>query len=103
MLVIKIVAVDQLRNEFIRCDRDYYSYEGYEAILDYYHKLEEETELDVIAICGDFNEVTFEDFINDYSVELEEDETEEETISNYIDNNGGFYQILDNTVIYVAF
>ena len=103
MLVIKIDAVDQLRNEFIKYDRDYYSYEGYESILDYFEGFEEDIDLDVIAICCDFNEVSFEEFINDYSLEITEDETEEEIIIDYLNDNGGFYQILDDTVIYTAF
>jgi len=103
MLVIKLDAVDQLRNEFVECDRDYYSHEGYQAILDYFNELEEDVELDVIGICCDFNEVTFEEFINDYSLEITEDETQEEIIIDYLDNNAGFYQILDDTIIYTAF
>ena len=103
MLVIKIDAVDQLRNEFVKCDRDYYSYDGYQAILDYFNELEEDIELDIVAICGDFNEVSFEEFINDYNVELEEDEIQEEAVIDYLDNNAGFYQILDDTIIYTVF
>ena len=103
MLVIKLDTVNQLRNEFIKCNRDQFTYEGYEAILDYYEDFNEDIELDVISICCDFNEITFEDFINDYSLEITEDETAEETVTNYLDNNAGFYQILDDTVIYTVF
>ena len=103
MLVIKLDTVDQLRNEFVKYDRDYYSYAGYEIILDYFNEFEEDIELDVIAICCDFTEVSFEEFINDYSLEITEDESEEKVIMEYLDNNAGFYQILDDTVIYTAF
>ena len=103
MLVKTINSVSQLREEFINYDRDYYSYEGYEFIFNYYEDLVTNTELDVIAICGDFNELSFEEFINDYSLELEEEEDQEEVISEYIEYNGGSYQILDNTVIYTVF
>ena len=103
MLVETIDNKYQLRDRFIDYNRDYYSLDAYGVIFDYYNEFEENIELDVIAICGDFNELSFEEFINDYDVEIEEDEEIEEAIINYLDNNGGFYQILDNTVIYTVF
>jgi len=103
MLVETIDNKYQLRDRFISYDRNYYSLEGYEAILEYFNEFENDIELDVIAICCDFNEVTFEEFVNDYSVDINEDETEEEAVINYLDNNAGFYQILDDTVIYIVF
>ena len=53
-------------------DRDYYSLDGYEALLMFYDEIDEDMELDVIAICGDcteygnFSSCDFQDLINDY-------------------------------------
>lgn len=57
----------QLQKEFIAFDRDYYTLDGYRAILDYFEECGCTTELDVIAICGDFNEESIEDIYDNYS------------------------------------
>ena len=74
MLYKRIDTAEQLREEFIACNRDYYSIEAYEAILSYFEDLEPNgTELDVIAICCDFSEGTFEDVANDYNLNADYD------------------------------
>jgi len=107
MLVNTISSASQMRDEFIRYDRDYYTNEGYEIIFDYFNEFEEPIEFDVIGICGDFNEDTFEEFINNYNVDVSyvvDDEEVKECIINYLDNNGGFYQITSlDTIVYTAF
>lgn len=58
----------ELQKIFADWDRNYYSLDGYKAILDYYNEVD--SELDVIAICGDFTE--YEDFTvmaEDYGVD----------------------------------
>ena len=57
---------------FERYERDYYSIEGLEALIAYYNEIDENTELDVIAICCDCHEygegcaLSFSDMISDY-------------------------------------
>lgn len=114
MIYKTIDTADQLREEFIKYDRDYYSLDGYQAMIDLFEETETNHDLDVIALCCDFNEDTFEEFINNYSLEddlkeLCEDEepTEDdykEVINNYIDYNGSGYAILlEDTVFYSTF
>lgn len=58
----------ELQKIFADWGRDYYSPDGYGAILDYYNEVD--SELDVIAICGDFTE--YEDFTvmaKDYGID----------------------------------
>ena len=63
---------NELQKEFQEYDRDYYSLDGYEALLTFYDEINEDMELDVIAICGDcteygnFSSYDFQDLINDY-------------------------------------
>lgn len=61
------VNLSQFIQAFKDYDRDYYTYEAYELI---YNELEEltegEYELDVIAICGEYDEYTEKDLANDY-------------------------------------
>ena len=65
---------------FSRMDRDYYSYEGYKALFDWYEELDPDFELDVIGICCDWTEYTPEELEDDYSNILSFDEWKEENI-----------------------
>ncbi len=42
-----------LRDIFSNYDRDYFSLEGYDALIDFYDEIDPDMELDVIEICGD--------------------------------------------------
>ena len=71
----------ELQNEFIAYDRDYFSLEGYEAILEMFEDLGNDSELDVIAICCDFSEDDEEDIRNDYNI------PEDEEVEDYLNDN----------------
>ena len=47
---------NDLRKKFVDYERDYYSIVGYEALLNFYDEIDENMELDVIAICGECTE-----------------------------------------------
>ena len=47
---------NDLRKKFVAYERDYYSIDGYEALLNFYDEIDENMELDVIAICGECTE-----------------------------------------------
>lgn len=65
---------------FRKMDRDYYSYEGYQALFDWYEELDPDMELDVIAICCDWTEYEPDELENDYSNILSFDEWKEDNI-----------------------
>lgn len=66
------VNVYDMKESFVAMDRDYYTFDGLESLLDYYDEIDENMELDVIAICCDCTEYgdgaacSFDDLINDY-------------------------------------
>lgn len=66
------VDVYDMKERFVAMDRDYYTFEGLESLLDYYDEIDENMELDVIAICCDCTEYgegavcSFNDLINEY-------------------------------------
>lgn len=67
----------QFRDAFHRMDRaDAFTYEGLEVLFNGLEEFEEDTgeemELDVIALCCDFSEMTEEDIKQSYNVNLEE-------------------------------
>ena len=67
---------------FKQADRDNFSYEGLGLLFDYLEEYEESTgteiELDVIAICCDYLEDTWQSIAQAYSIELDHDESEED-------------------------
>lgn len=72
MLYVPIINEYDLYREFERYGReDYYSFEAYKAIIDYYASFDDTSEfmeeLDVIAICGAFSEYTQEEIIENYA------------------------------------
>jgi hypothetical protein len=68
-LKITINSALELRERFKAYDRDNYSCGTYQAIYDYYDELPD-TELDVIAICCDWNELDIDEVIREYSIDL---------------------------------
>ena len=67
-----ILNGNDLRKEFVDYDRDYYSLDGYDALLNFYDEIDENMELDVIAICeecteySDYATCNIDDMIGDY-------------------------------------
>ena len=96
MLVNTISTAQELQREFKSYDRDYYSYEGYEAILSFYEDLGSNTELDVIAICSDFNESTKEEILRDYCIEDSE-------FDRYMNDNTWIQDLDNGFYLYMAF
>lgn len=87
----KTINVNDLCNEFKDYGRDYYSYEGYEALLDYYDEIDPDMELDVIAICGDCTEYgkgaacSISDMIADYGCLINDDIEDDIPREDYIE------------------
>ena len=81
---------------------DNFSYDALKAIFEYIEDYErdsgEEIELDVIAICCEFSELSENEFRDSYTI------YDDETIEDYISYNGGWYTILDNgNVVFTQF
>ena len=84
------IYLDDFRQAFNDMDRgNHFSYEGLAMLLDYFEQYEQDTgeeiELDVIAICCDFDEMHYSDVIGQYDTDicenLAEDATEEDQIA----------------------
>lgn len=69
MALVKVLDKYDLQREFQEYGRDYFSLEGYQALLDLFEECDcgKNTDLDVIAICCEFTEADPEDILNDYS------------------------------------
>ena len=91
-----------LQKEFKSYDRDYYSLDGYQAILDLFEEIGDSQELDVIAICCDFNEAEIDEIRSDYYLSIDDYEDDEE-VMDYLSNNTWAIQLDSGAVLYQNF
>jgi len=102
----------QFREAFQRMDRaTQFSYEGLEILFDWIERMDDETgqetELDVIGLCCEFEELNYLDIANQYEIDLIDCEDEEEQINaviDYIQEKSQFCGITsENDIIYMQF
>ena len=89
MFYTNIDSASALRDQFIAAGRDYFSCEGYEALIDLFND-SENVKLDVVAICCDFHELDFKTIAKENRVDLSECEDEEaqiEAVADYLSDN----------------
>ena len=80
-MFMKIIdTVGELQREFQKMNRDNFSYEGYQGLLDLMEDLygDEPQELDVIALDSDFTEMSTDEIIHDYGYLIDFDERQED-------------------------
>lgn len=84
----------QFRDAFNRMDRaDAFSYEGLEILFRGLEEFEEDTneeiELDVIALCCDFEEMHYTDILRQYDIDYDnvEDDELDTVIQEYLEQN----------------
>jgi hypothetical protein len=87
-----------------------FSYEGLTALFDWIEQQENDTgieqELDVIALCCDFIECTYEDVVNDYRLADGEDLNPEDipqAVIDYLNDETMIVGYNDRTIIYLNF
>jgi len=101
------INLSEFRDAFRDYDRkENFSYEGLELLYDMFEELDPEMELDVIAICCDFNEDDWESIANNYSIDLddyEDDEERKNAVKEYLNDNTLFVGETDEDFIYQAF
>jgi hypothetical protein len=73
---------------------DNFSYEGAKALFEYLEQYEEDTgeelELDVIALCCEYSEDTWQSIAANYSIEYDENENDDEgreAVREYLEGN----------------
>ena len=107
MAFIKTIdSASELRDEFRAYGRyDNFSYIAYEWLFDYFEEFDS-TELDVIAICCEFSEDSFEDVAENYSIDISECEDEDEVrdvVLDYLNDNTSVVGSNDSVVVYSSF
>lgn len=78
------IDAGMMKDMFKNYDRNYYTYEACEELIDYYDEVDPDTEFDPIAICCEWSEygntpcLTWEDLFDDYGYLLENKYDKEE-------------------------
>jgi len=88
---------------------DNFSYEGKQALFDYLEQYEEdcetEIELDIIALCVEYSELTYNDILGQYDNfpfdkdDYEDDEERNGLIRDWLQDNTQVIEVDDDTVI----
>ena len=107
---ITINSAYEMQAKFKEYDRDYFSVEGYEALLNYYDEIDPDMELDVIAICCGWHEYgtndttraafDLEDLFNSYGYLL--DDTEEHDTDSLIEEIGNNTMVIPLSESYLV-
>ena len=88
---------------------DNFSFEALDLLFSYFEEYEESTgeeiELDVIAICCDFNESDTDDIIADYRIDVEglDDDEKLEAVRDYLNDNTTLVGETASGFVYAAF
>lgn len=102
------VNSSQFHDAFHKMDRsNQFSYEALNLIYDYLEQFEQDTsseiELDVIAICCEYSEMTHQEVLDAYGIELENGEELDEAVLSYLNRNTSVIGETDDTVVFVQF
>lgn len=104
------VSVYDFRNAFQNIRPDNFSYEGLGLLFEYLEEFEQDTgeelELDVIAICCDFSEDTWEEIAHQYDIDLddcEDDEEKQQAVTDYLIDEGVYIGTASNCIVYRQF
>jgi hypothetical protein len=104
------VNFSEFRDLFQKIRPDNFSYEGLKHLFSWLEQYEEDTgeemELDVIAICCDFSEDTFQNIADQYDFDLskyETDEEKQEAIADYLSDQGVYVGEAGECIIYRNF
>jgi hypothetical protein len=89
---------------------DNFSYQGLRVLFDYLEEIEnscgEESELDVIGLCCEFSEESWETIASDYSIEIDETENEDEQkvkVLDFLADQGVLVGETDHSIVYRNF
>jgi len=97
----------QFRDAFSDMGRgDQFSYDALGLLYDYLEEVDEDFELDVIAICCDFSEDSIEDIASNYSIdlsELEDEDEKKEAVMEYLNNNTSVVGETKDGIVYQQF
>lgn len=111
MAIVQTLNVYQFRDAFMASSRkDQFSYEAlgeiFEALEEYSDSTGEPVEFDIVGICCDWVEATWQDIAQDYSVLFDDemtDEDKEEAVADFLCDNTTYRSLANGSFVYVQF
>ena len=104
---LTIENASQFRDEFRQCGRaDQFSYEALGLLFDYLEDVNNDYDLDVVALCCEYAEDSIEQIAESYGLELPEDETEEEheaAVRAYLEEHTIVIGVTPSGIVYAQF
>ena len=97
------INLSQFRDEFNAIRPNQFSYEALELIYEYLEECDPDFELDVIAICCDFEEMTHQEVADSYDVDAEEGEPLDEEVLTYLNRHTSVIGETSDTVVFLSF
>lgn len=104
------VYFSEFRDYFHEIRPDNFSYEALRILFDYMEEFEESTgeevEFDVIAICCDFSEDSFENIADLYGIEIdinENDDEQKQQVIDFLQSEGAYVGDSINGIVYRNF
>ena len=112
-IVQSINSVHQFREAFRLAGRmDQFSYEGLEVLFDYLEEYSDSTgepvELDVVALCCEYYELSIQALIDNYNIDLSEVDEDDpdsiiEVVREYLEDNTSVCGQVSDGFVYAAF
>lgn len=98
----------QFRDAFKRAGRQLsFSYEGlkvlYDGLMEWEDSGGQEIELDVVALCCDYSEDTFDSIAREYNIPIENDDELESTVIEFLHDRTTVMGTTDTCVVYAQF
>jgi hypothetical protein len=104
------VYFSEFRDLFQQIRPDNFSYQGQKILFDYFEEYEnstgEEFDLDVIAICCDFSEDSFENIADQYGIELDaemDEDYQKQQVIEHLEGEGAYLGDSINGIVYRNF
>ena len=101
------ITKSDFRDAFQRCGRgEQFSYEALGLIFDYLEEIDEDQELDVVAVCCEFAESDRETIAEDFNVDLsecEDDDEKEQALLSYLEDETSVIGQTSSGIVYIQF
>ena len=108
--MITSVSKYDFHRSFEQCRPANFTYEGLNVLFEYFESLEDDTgeqiELDVIGICCEYSEDTFQDIADNYDIDLSEYEDDDEKmdcVRSYLEDNTTICGETSDSFVYLQF
>ena len=107
MAIIQEINLYQFRDAFVRAGRrDSFSYKGLEYLFNYMEEYGTNYVLDVVELCSEYTESSYDRIAADYDIDLSDCDDEEEKLDGvrqYLEENTTVVAEFNGTFIYQQF